>query len=179
MSKARERPHKTDLRNRLRTIGIIPPDVEAVNRKMDILCRIAGGERHIDPDLAFFEKLYQKSLGFCAKTAHWNSYPIEEFVVELPPVISKLVAHLQSALPDVKLEIDQLVAVRPQKKVANKVAETMLFARDETARLALAGWSDVLQDDPAIYSLPGASTNRLIALLSIPAQAVKDSRRVP
>lgn len=179
MSKARENPRKPGLRNRLRAIGVIPPSVHAVNRKMDILLRIAGGERHIDPDLAFFEKHYQRRLGFCARAAHWNSYPIEEYLIGLPEVIKNLVSHLQTSLPDIQLEIDQLVAIRPQKHVASKVTETMLFARDGATRLALAGWSNVLLENPAIYSLPGSNANRLIALLNIPTEAVKDSRRVP
>ena len=179
MSPAREYPQKSRMRTTLRKIGIVPPKVEAINRKMDILRRIAVGERNIMPDLAFFEKLYQKRLGFCAHAAHWNTYPIDEFVVAIPPVIAKLVDYLKTSLPDVAFEIDQLVAVRPKKQGANKVAETILFCRDGRTRLALARWSQVLLEEPAIYSLPGVTTNRLIALLEITMQAIKDSRRVP
>lgn len=179
MSKAREHPAKSPLRNRLRKIGIVPPTIDAINRKMDILCRIATGERNIMSDLAFFERLYQKQLGFCARAAHWNTYPIDEFVVAIPPVIFKVVEHLKASLPDIQLEIDQLVAMRTKKQGANKIAETMLFARDGRTRLALAGWSQVLREEPAIYSLPGANANRLIALLNIATEAIKDSRRVP
>lgn len=179
MSPAREHQTKSNVRNQLRSIGIIPPHVDAINRKMDILRRIAAGERKIMSDLAFFEKLYHKQLGFCASTAHWNTYPIDEFVIAIPPAISKLIAHLKKSFPDIQLEIDQLVAVRPRKQGANKVAETMLFVRDGRTRLALAGWSQVLREEPGMYSLPGAPTNKLIALLDITREAIKDSRRVP